>query len=110
MGLTGKRQATKEPQGKAGQKKKPGSRVAAKMSEVAGKALEENSEMIVNSLVQSTLGGNTNSAKLLFSLADGQLSSEEEKKMQPCSSQAKKLASEPEWGSKEIDATAEDGF
>lgn len=110
MGLTGKRQAVEEAPGKAGGKKKAGSRVAAKMSEAAGKALEKHRERIVDSLVQGTLGGNTSSAKLLLSLPEGQVNREEKENMQLRGSQAEKLASEPEWSDKEIDATAEAGF
>lgn len=80
------------------------------MSEAAGKALTVNGEKIVDSLVQSTLGGNTRSAELLISLAEGQKGGKGKEKMQPRSSQAEKLASEPEWSGEEIDVTAESGF
>jgi hypothetical protein len=76
----------------------------ARLNAAADKALELNSERIANSLLNSTLGGNQTSAKLLFDLADGQIDCEDEVVVQGFVSLAERLAAEPESSTEEIDA------
>ena len=108
-----KRESEKRPvrevkQGKASARRKTGGRGSVKMSEAAGRALELNSEEIAATLLKSTLEGNVNSAKLLFALAEGQTSAEEQEKKaeKKNRSVAEMLGMEPEW--KEEVKTAEE--
>ena len=97
MELARERQAVvRKPRG-SGAKKKASSRGTAKMNAAADKTLEENSEKIALSLLESTLGGNASSAKLLFALAEGQIDCEDEGMVRRLYSLAEKLAAEPEW-------------
>jgi hypothetical protein len=84
------------PHGTGTQKKASG-RGRAKLNAAADKTLEKNSEKIALSLLESTLGGNASSAKLLFALADGQIDCEDEGMVRRLYSLAEKLAAEPEW-------------
>ena len=84
------------PHGTGSQKKASG-RGRAKLNAAADKTLEENSEKIALSLLESTLGGNASSAKLLFALAEGQIDCEDEGMVRRLYSLAEKLAAEPEW-------------
>ena len=108
MGTT-KKVAVKKPRKTEIQKKASG-QGAAKMSAAANKTLEENSEEIAKSLLKSTLGGNVNSAKLLFSLADGQKEYKDEVVRQCLRSRADKLAAEPEWPAELMETGSEMDF
>lgn len=109
MVLARQRQAAGKPR-KTGAKQKAGSRGTSKMSAAANKTLEENSEEIAKSLLKSTLGGNVNSAKLLFSLADGQKEYKDEVVRQCLRSRADKLAAEPEWPAELMETGSEMDF
>ena len=110
MGLAGKKQAVvRKPRG-TGAQKKAGSRATAKVNAAAGKTLEEYSDAIVKSLLDSTLGGNASSARLLFMLAEGQIDCEDEGMMRQLCSLAEKWASEPEWTGEVTEAVAETSF
>ncbi len=110
MGLSKERQAVAGRPRRTGAKKKAVGRGKAKMNAAAGKTLEEHSEKIANSLLNSTLGGNASSARLLFSLAEGQVDCEDEVAMQGLRSLAEELASEPQWAAEVTEAFAETGF
>ncbi|MGP8187738.1 MAG: hypothetical protein ACLQKY_16875 [Terracidiphilus sp.] len=112
MVLARQRQAAVgKPRG-TGAQKKAGSRGTAKLGAAAVKTLEENSDKIARSLLESTLGGNVNSAKLLFSLAEGQEQEEREGggKKKCLRSRADELAAEQEWDGEVMEATAETSF
>jgi hypothetical protein len=91
-----KKAAAGRPHGTGAQKKASG-RGRAKLNAAADKTLEENSEKIALSLLESTLGGNASSAKLLFALAEGQIDCEDEGMVRRLYSLAENLAAEPEW-------------
>jgi len=55
------------------------------------------------------LGGNTSCAKLLFDLADGQVSMEDEGTMRRFRSLAEEWAAEPKWEGEAVDAGAGTG-
>ena len=93
----------RKPYGRGAQKSVV-NRGKARMNAAADKALELNSERIANSLLNSTLGGNPTSAKLLFALADGQIDCEDEGVVQGFVSLAGRLAAEPESSAEEIEA------
>jgi hypothetical protein len=80
------------------------------MRAAAGKTLEDNSEQIAKSLLDSTLGGNASSARLLFALAEGQIDCEDEVVVRRLCRLADKLAAEPEWDAESIKDAAEMGF
>jgi hypothetical protein len=110
MELARQRQAVvKRPRGTGAQKKAVG-RGTAKMRAAAGKTLEDNSEQIAKSLLDSTLGGNASSARLLFALAEGQIDCEDEVVVRRLCRLADKLAAEPEWDAESIKDAAEMGF
>jgi hypothetical protein len=98
-----------KPHGTGAQKKASG-RGRAKLNAAADKTLEENSKEIAQSLLDSTLGGNASSAKLLFALAEGQIDCEDEGMIQSLYSLAEKLASEPEWDGDVHGVVLEMGF
>jgi hypothetical protein len=76
------------------------------MSKAADKALGKNSELIAQSLVDSTLKGNASSAKLLLSLSEEQAKGENRNVRSGRRSVAGMLAAEPQWGAepREIDS------
>lgn len=109
MVVARKKQAVRgKPRG-TGAPQKTVSRGTAKMKAAADKALEKNSTKIAQKLVDNTLAGNNTSAKLLFSLADGQIDCEDEPVVQRLCSLAEKLAKEPEWDGELNEAEAETG-
>lgn len=101
-------EAVRKPSGKRIQKNAV-NRGRAKMNAAADKTLELNSEIIAKSLLESTLGGNATSAKLLIALAEGQINFEDEAVMQRLCSLAEKLAAEPQWSGDAVEAVAECG-
>ena len=104
-----KKAAAGRPHGTGAQKKASG-RGRAKLNAAADKTLEENSEKIAMSLLESTLGGNASSAKLLFALAEGQIDCEDEGMVRCLYSLAEKLAAEPEWDGDAHGVVLEMGF
>jgi hypothetical protein len=74
------------------------------MNAAASLTLEVFSEEIALSLLDKTLGGNLTSAKLLFALAEGQINCEDQEMVQRLCTLAEKLASEPQWDGKTIEA------
>ncbi len=109
MVLARERQAASRKPSGTGARKKAVGRGTAKMTAAAGKTLEENSEKIAKSLLESTLDGNVTSAKLLFALAEGQIDCEDEVVMRRLCSFAEGLASEPEWTGEDVEAAVETG-
>jgi hypothetical protein len=80
-----------------GQQKKAASRGKTKLNEAADRAVAINSAKIAESLLNSTLEGNTSAAKLLFELADNKIDLEDEVKVRKLISLAEDLAAEPAW-------------
>ncbi|MGD0940126.1 MAG: hypothetical protein ABR905_10470 [Terracidiphilus sp.] len=80
------------------------------MKEAADKTLEANSDKIAKSLLKKTLAGNNVSAKLLITLAEGQIDCEDEAAVQHLCSLAEELASEPEWDGELDETEAESGL
>ncbi|MGA3346720.1 MAG: hypothetical protein ABSC76_17835 [Terracidiphilus sp.] len=104
-----KRAVRRKPSETATEKKKVG-RGTAKMKAAADKALEKNSEEIAESLVKKTIAGNSTSARLLFALAEGQIDCADGAVVRHRSSEAEKLASEPEWDGGSHEAEGEIGL
>jgi hypothetical protein len=67
------------------------------LSKAAEREIKENIGTIANLLLNSTLGGNVNSARLLVALADGQTETAVGTKKRRGLSQAQKLGKEQEW-------------
>lgn len=99
----------RKPRGTGARKKAVGCGTA-KMSEAAGMILEVFSEEIAMSLLETTLGGNATSAKLLFALAEGQIDCEDGSVVRRLCSFAEGLATEPQWTGEVIEAAVETGF
>jgi len=93
--------------GTGAQQKKAVGRGTAKMRAAADKALQDNCNKIAESLLASIRKGNSNSAKLLFALAEGQIDCEDEVAIERLCSLAEKLAKEPEWVGELDDAEME---
>lgn len=110
MVLASERRAVVNKPSGTGARKKAVGRGTAKMTAAAGETLEKNSDEIAKSLLESTLGGNASSAKLLFALAEGQIDCEDEVVMRRLCSFAESLASEPEWTDKAVEDAAERDF
>jgi hypothetical protein len=87
--------------------KKTSGRGASKLSEAADKTLEENSDKIAKSLLESTLKGNIHSARLLVTLAEVKGENENAGRKRRVRSKATKLAAEPQWRGDETDAEPE---
>lgn len=104
-----KRVAKKKPQETEAPKKAAG-KGTAKMKAAADAALGEKCTEIAQALVDKTIAGNSMSARLLFSLAEGQTDCEEQPVAQPLCSLAKGLAAEPEWDGELNEAEAEAGL
>lgn len=85
-----------KPRG-AGDGKKAGGRSSKQAKDAVKKVLLDNFERIAEELVHRTLGGNTNCLKLLFELADGRASMEDEGTLRRFRSLAAEWAAEPEW-------------
>jgi hypothetical protein len=96
--LTMMRTPSANGNGKQTAGKKAAGQGASRLSEAAGKTLEENSSEIAQSLLDSTLKGNASSARLLVELAEGPAESKNARTKRRTGSMAKKLAAEPEWG------------
>jgi hypothetical protein len=96
--------------GKKATGKKTTGRGASLLSEAADKTLEENSCEIAKSLLDSTLKGNVNSARLLLALAEGPAENEKTGTKRRRRSEAKKLAAEPEWRGEPVENAAETGI
>jgi len=106
MEVARQRQALVRRQRGSGIQKQMG-RGRAKLDEEAGKLLEIFSKDVAWKLLESTVGGNTTAARLLFALADGQIDCENEGVMRELSSFAETLAAEPQCDPKVVDAKAE---
>ncbi len=110
MVVARKKQAAKgKPRGTGAQKKKV-SRGTAKMKEAADKTVAVNSKKIAKALLDKTLAGNSTSARLLLSLAEGQIDCEDEAVVSRVRSMAEELASEPEWNGESDEAKAKTGL
>jgi hypothetical protein len=83
--------------GTGAQQKKAVGRGTAKMRAAADKALQDNCKKIANSLLAGIRKGNSNSAKLLFALAEGHIDLEGEETVQQLCSLAEQLAAEEQW-------------
>lgn len=92
-----------------GARKKTSGCGAAKVRQAADKVMMRNFEGLAQSLMKFTLGGNTSCAKLLFDLADGQVSMEDEGTMRRFRSLAEEWAAEPKWEGEAVDAGAGTG-
>jgi hypothetical protein len=103
-----KQSVASKARGKGSKKKL--SRGTAKLNEAADKTLENNSDKIANSLLNSTLDGNISSAKLLIALAEGLIDCEDAEVMERLCSFAESLASEPEWVGELNETEAETGL
>ncbi|MGA2831675.1 MAG: hypothetical protein ABSE55_01260 [Terracidiphilus sp.] len=90
-----------------GLQKKTVSRGTAKIKAAADKALQDNSERLAKTLIDSAIAGNNTSAKLLLALADGQIDGEDEVVMEQLWSYADKLAAEPPWDGPEAEPDEE---
>jgi len=106
MVVARQRQAATKPRG-AGSQKQAAGRGTKQVSKSAGKTLEDHCEVMVKWLLAGTLYGDASSARLLFSLAEGQSESEAEGVIRTLRSLASELAAEPEWKDGEIEASAE---
>lgn len=104
-GARKKQAAVGKLRGTGARKKKSGCG-AAKVRQAADKAMMRNFEGLAQSLMQFTLGGNASCAKLLFDLADGQASMEDEGTMRRFRSLAEEWAAEPKWEGEAVDAGA----
>lgn len=104
-----KRAVGRKPPGTEAEKKKV-SRGTDKLKQAADKKLRENSEKIAESLLKKTLAGNSISAKLLISLAEGKTDCQVEEVVQRRCNLAEELASEPEWVGELDEAEAEAGL
>lgn len=110
MELGRQRQAIQgKPRG-SGAQKQTTSAGAAKLRTAADKKLEENSEQIAQSLLNSLLKGNATCAKLLIALADGEIDCEDEVVMRRVYSLAEELAAEPQWTGEVIEGDEESGL
>jgi hypothetical protein len=83
--------------GTGAQQKKAVGRGTAKMRAAADKALQDNCNKIAESLLASIRKGNSNSAKLLFALAEGHIDLADEGTVQQLCSLAEQLAAEKQW-------------
>jgi hypothetical protein len=110
MVVAKKSRAVRRKPGGTGTEKKRVGRGRAKMKEAADKTLEANSDKIAKSLLKKTLAGNNVSAKLLITLAEGQIDCEDEAAVQHLCSLAEELASEPEWDGELDETEAESGL
>jgi hypothetical protein len=93
----------------AGARKKAGGSGTAQASQAAEKVLLKDFEAIARSLLRRTFEGNTDCAKLLFDLADGQASMEDEGTMRRFRSLAEEWAAEPKWEGEAMDAVTGTG-
>jgi hypothetical protein len=106
MAGAGKKQAAfGKPRGTGAREK--ASDKTARMKETAEKALLENFENIAQALVMRTIAGKADCTKLLFDLADGQASMEDEGTMRRFRSLAEEWSAEPKWEGEAVDAGAE---
>jgi hypothetical protein len=106
-GARKKQAAVGKPRGTGARNKAKGR--AEKVRKAAEKALLENFENIAQALVLRTIAGNSNCTKLLFDLADGQASMEDEGTLRRFRSLAEEWAAEPKWEGETVDAGTETG-
>jgi hypothetical protein len=106
-GARKKQAAVGKPRGTGAQKKANGK--PAKLRNAAEKALLENFQGIARSLVMRTIAGNSSCTKLLFDLADGQASMEDEGTLRRFRSLAEEWAAEPKWEGEAVDTGTETG-
>ena len=82
----------------------------SKLTKAASKVVNANSVKIAESLLQSTIKGHVQSARLLLDLAERPLESGGEAVTESARSQAEELAAEPEWtGEADDEDAASDG-
>jgi hypothetical protein len=106
-GARKKQAAVGKPRGTGARKKANGR--TAKLRKTTEKALLENFQDIAQSLVMRTVAGNASCTKLLFDLADGQASMEDEGTLRRFRSLAEEWAAEPKWEGEAVDARPETG-
>ena len=83
-------------------------RGSSRLSKAADKKLAQHSDQIAQTLLDSTLKGNSNSARLLVTLADGATKQASISRKRHVPSLAKTLAAEPEWGTSTAEAEGEE--
>lgn len=82
-------------------------RKVKKLNDAALKLVDDNAPKIAQSLLDSTLEGHVQSARLLVDLAEGNVEGEEAAMSRPFRSLALELAGAPEWKGEMTEAEAE---
>jgi thioredoxin-like negative regulator of GroEL len=81
----------------------------SKLIKEAGKTLDENSAKIAKSLLDNTLAGSVQSARLLLELADREVGRQDAETTERHYSQADQLAAEPQWTGEVVAAAVKTG-
>jgi hypothetical protein len=93
--------------GSARTAKKADASITSALIQEAGNKVRKNGKQIAQRLLENTLAGGVQSARLLLDLAERPVENEGEKTVAPVRSQADELADEPEWTGTMSDEDAE---